>query len=294
MSTLEHLYSIAGYGFRLWTRIPGQDIRLKDSFRSFRVDALDQVDGDFEIVPEEGFPWPGFDPARMFLESETWSFGHTLDGKLGMDCAYVPAKFRQNAALLEPDFSRGVLFPKRLAPERFSPYTLFFPIDEQVFLNRMALLGGALIHCCGVVHQGRAILFCGRSGAGKSTTARLWREAGATVLNDDRIVIRPHALGVQAGATPWHGTLKDIHPAVLPLAAVFHLHQARENRAEPISSRQGTLRLMANAIAPFYREEPTQSILDTLALAGEQARHFNLYFRPDADAVATVRSAVDA
>jgi hypothetical protein len=230
----------------------------------------------------------------MLLDSETWRFGHTRDGRVFMDCAYVPNRFWQHAALLEPDFSRGVVFPKRLAHDQFADYTLFFPIDEQLFLNRMSLLGGALIHCCGIEYQGRALLFCGRSGAGKSTTAGLWRKQGFTLLNDDRIIVRELGGRIVAGATPWHGTVRDIHPAVLPLGGVFHLHQARENRVERVSSRQGTLKLMANAIAPFYRLDPMQSILDTLAMAGEQAPHFNLHFRRDAGAVEVVRQALDA
>jgi hypothetical protein len=286
-------YSIAGYAFRLHTRVPGQELRLKPSFAPFRTDAVPGPwDGDYEIVEEADFPWPEPDPARTYLSSITWRFGHALDGRIYMDCAYVPNAFWQHAALLEPDFSRGVVFPKRLAPEQPAPYTLFFPIDEQLFLNRMALLGGALIHACGVAMDGRAVLFCGRSGAGKSTIARLCRAAGHILMNDDRIVVRPAEAAIRAGATPWHGTVAEIDPGVRPLGAVFHLRQAPENRVVPLSARQGTLRLMANAIAPFYRRDPVQAILDTLARAGDQARHYELHFRPDDGAVAAARAAL--
>ena len=53
--------------------------------------------------------------------------------------------------------------------------------------------------CCAT---GRAVLFCGQSGAGKTTTARLWRRQRprVAVLSDDRIVIAPRraaALGLR-------------------------------------------------------------------------------------------------
>ncbi len=288
----ERFYSIAGYPFRLWTALPGQDIRLKHSFAPFLSEPRGRLEGDYEVVREEGFPWPEPDPDRTYVSIDTWRFGHARDGRVYMDCAYIPNAFWQHAALLAPDFSQGVVFPKFFAPGEPSPYTLFFPIDEQLFLNRMSLLGGALIHCCGIELDGRAVLFCGRSGAGKSTTAGLWQQEGHTLMNDDRIVVRELDGRIVAGATPWHGTIQTINPRVLPLGGVFHLHQARENRVEPLSSRQGTRKLMANAIAPFYRLDPMQRILDTLAQAGEAAPHFDLHFRRDAGAVEAVKRAL--
>ena len=48
------------------------------------------------------------------------------------------------------------------------------------------------IHSSVIVHSGRAVLFLGESGTGKSTHTRLWREhiPGAQLLNDDSPIVR--------------------------------------------------------------------------------------------------------
>jgi serine kinase of HPr protein (carbohydrate metabolism regulator) len=50
------------------------------------------------------------------------------------------------------------------------------------------------MHACGLVDRGDGYLFCGRSGAGKSTSAGLWQRE-PRVLNDDRVLIQRSAHG---------------------------------------------------------------------------------------------------
>lgn len=284
-------HSIAGVTFRLASRIPGYRITLKESFAPFEVPAVDRPDGDFVFESEEGFAFPPPDGAPLLQESDTWRFGRCADGRLFIDTHYAPERFWQHAALLAPDFSSGTLFPRRLSPTRPSPVSLHFPVDEQLFLHRIGWLGGALLHTCGVAFAGRAWLFCGKSGAGKSTTARLWQAGGAELLNDDRMVLRmidgvPHAC-----STPWHGTIGEVRASNLPLGGVFQLEQARENEAVRQSPREGLRRLAANLIAPFHLREPMQSILDTLATVADITPVYRLRFTPDARAVAAARRA---
>ena len=58
---------------------------------------------------------------------------------------------------------------------------------------RVQELGGAILHCAGIVRDGRAYLFLGRSGAGKTTVSRLSLAAGLEVLSDDLNVLWPLA-----------------------------------------------------------------------------------------------------
>ncbi len=284
-------YSIAGVSFRLRSLIPGHAITLKESFRPFEAPPCPAPDGDYVFEDEDSFDFPPRDNAPLLQESDTWRFGRCADGRLFIDTHYAPERFWQHAALLAPDFSAGTLFPRRLSRTRPSPVSLHFPVDEQLFLHRIGWLGGALLHTCGVAFAGRAWLFCGKSGAGKSTTARLWQAAGAVLMNDDRMVLRmingvPHAC-----STPWHGTIGEVRAIDLPLGGVFQLEQARDNDAVQLPPRERLHRLAANLIAPFHLREPMQAILDTLAMVAESVPVHRLRFTPDARAVETVRRA---
>ena len=284
-------HSIAGVTFRLSSRIPGYAITLKESFRPFEIPAAAALDGDYVFEDENSFVFPPADDAPLLQESDTWRFGRCIDGRLFIDTHYAPERFWQHAALLSPDFSSGTLFPRKLSPTRPSPVSMHFPVDEQLFLHRIGWLGGALLHTCGVAFAGRAWLFCGKSGAGKSTTARLWQAEGAELLNDDRMVLKmidgvPHAC-----STPWHGTIGEVKALNLPLGGVFQLEQAHENEAVLQTPREGLRRLAANLIAPFHLREPMQAILDTLTEIADVVPVFRLRFTPDARAVAAARRA---
>ena len=276
---------IAGVNFHLESSIPGYRIRLKESFAAFSAPPVPRAEAAYRFVAEEGYEWPEPSPHPHYVDSDTWRFGRVADGRVFIDTHYAPERFWQHAALLAPDFSGGVLFPRRLSPVRASPVSMHFPVDEQVFLHRIGWLGGALLHTCGVEYAGRAWLFCGKSGAGKSTTARLWRAAGAELLNDDRIILRlingvPHAC-----STPWHGSIGEVRAKNVPLGGVFQLEQARENEAAALPPRERLHRLTANLIAPFHQREPMQAILETLAAIAETTPVFRLRFTPDDRAV---------
>ena len=63
------------------------------------------------------------------------------------------------------------------------------------------------IHSSVIVHSGRAVLFLGESGTGKSTHTRLWREhiPGAQLLNDDSPIVRVVEGVPTVFGSPWSG-----------------------------------------------------------------------------------------
>lgn len=88
-----------------------------------------------------------------------------------------------------------------------------------------------LIHSSVIVHDGRAVLFLGESGTGKSTHTRLWLEhvPDSHLLNDDS-----PALSIENGVpmvygSPWSGKTHCYHTARFPLAAAVRLSQAPHN-----------------------------------------------------------------
>jgi hypothetical protein len=180
------------------------------------------------------------------------------------------------------------------AAPRGPRYALDYPLDELLFQHRLARDGAVEVHGCGVVWKGRTLVFCGRSGAGKSTTARLWRRhaRGARLLSDDRVVLRPGPRGVRVHGTPWHGEGGFASAASAPLAALFFLRHARTTRLVPLARAEAAARLFARSFPPPWDVEGVAGALDACSDAAAAVPAFELAFRPDRTAVATVRAIV--
>jgi|SRR5579871_4219775 len=69
---------------------------------------------------------------------------------------------------------------------------LGYPLDELLIMHRLTQEKAIELHSCGIVRaDGIGNLFVGHSGAGKSTTTRLWTACeDVEVLSDDRIILR--------------------------------------------------------------------------------------------------------
>jgi hypothetical protein len=168
---------------------------------------------------------------------------------------------------------------------------LDYPLDELLMINLLARGRGVEIHACGVIDtDGAAYVFPGQSGAGKSTIARLWSGAGATILSDDRLVLRIRDGKVWVYGTPWHGEEQFGCPASAPLSKIFFLARGRQHTSTPTSEAAAAARLFACAFPPFY----DKAGLDfTLALLGDVMRRVpasQLAFVPNSAVVEFVRS----
>ena len=133
------------------------------------------------------------------------------------------------AAWFDPTFSRGhVVLNRSVFPANAPIYPLEYPLDELAMMHRLALGEGIEVHALGLADDdGSGYLFLGHSGAGKSTTARLWKQQrGVKLLSDDRIILREQNGKILMYGTPWHGDAGVASPDCAPLTAIFLLEQA--------------------------------------------------------------------
>ncbi len=95
--------------------------------------------------------------------------------------------------VVDRDFSRATLQMSADVSGAF-PYAapLDYPVDELLIMHRLTREKAIELHGCGIVREdGTGNLFVGHSGAGKSTTTRLWMEQeDVEILSDDRIIVR--------------------------------------------------------------------------------------------------------
>lgn len=184
--------------------------------------------------------------------------------------------------------------PSFLARGAALPDPLAFPSAELMVLSHIASRDAAILHACGVRDRenfGAGYVFCGRSGAGKSTTARLWRGHGE-VLNDDRVMLRRHNGRFRVHGTPWHGDLPVTNPGSAPLQALFFLEHAAAHQLIPLSPEQAQRQLLTSAWLPLW--DRRGGVAQTMSLCRELARAvpcYRLRFRRDGDVIQLVRAA---
>jgi hypothetical protein len=140
---------------------------------------------------------------------------------------------------------------------------------------RLLEVGGVVLHSAGVVKDGAAFLFLGRSGAGKTTVARLSLAQGAEVLSDDLnavIADAAPAAGCAVLKLPFTGDLGErraVRPPV-PLGGLLRLEQDTADSLAPLSRGETLACLLA--CAPFvnfdpHRRERLEEVLLALAAA---------------------------
>lgn len=93
-----------------------------------------------------------------------------------------------------------------------------------------------VMHASYVDWKGKAILFCGQSGAGKSTQASLWEEhEGAEIINGDRVLLKKKDGKWQAYGYPCCGSSAICKNETIPIHAIVMLEHGTDNTIEPVS-----------------------------------------------------------
>ena len=99
-----------------------------------------------------------------------------------------------------------------------------------------------MLHGSTVSVDGKAYLFTGPCGTGKSTHTRLWRELfgqRAIMVNDDMPFLQITADGVLAYGSPWNGKHGLSANICVPLQGICFLQRGKENEIHPITPACG-------------------------------------------------------
>ena len=122
-------------------------------------------------------------------------------------------------------------------------------LAEQLFAYDTLLFHGSV-----VAVDGEAYLFTAKSGTGKSTHTRLWREAfgdRALMINDDKPFLKADEGGIQVYGSPWNGKHGLGTNTAAPLKAICILKRGAENQIRQIPAKDAVLMLMQQSNRPM-------------------------------------------
>lgn len=124
------------------------------------------------------------------------------------------------------------------------------------FCQHMVDYDGFLVHSAVVEAGGQAVAFLAKSGVGKSTHIRLWREQfdDVRIINGDKPVYREIDGCFYACGTPWMGKEFWGCNAMAPLKALCFLERGTENSLEPLPLGEASIRLFHQLLLPREQE----------------------------------------
>ena len=133
-----------------------------------------------------------------------------------------------------------------------------------------------LFHGSVIAIDGIGYLFTAKSGTGKSTHTRLWRELfgeRAVMVNDDKPLIKVSENGIMVYGTPWDGKHRLSTNISVPLKAVCILDRSEKNRIEKVTADS----VYNMLVQQVYRPQNPQKLLKTLQLIDVLSENVGLY-----------------
>lgn len=275
---LEFCIGFSGLTIRFC--LPGS-AQLPEALSAFLVEDPGQVDAEYQVcLLSRPLPLTG---NVVHTEAGTALY-RTEAGWLRVYTPRTEADGCQVACLLCPDGKNKLFYPAERWDFYSAPLHCIHLIGiEQLLLRRSAFL----LHCSVVLWEGKTVLFSGPSGAGKSTQAALWeRHLGAQVLNGDRCVVMEREGRFYGGGSPWSGTSGIYRREQAPIAGVFLVHHAPENRVRRLG-REAFAPLFAQTLVNSWDPEFMERLTGLFAGFLAQIPVYRLDCRVDQEAVRT-------
>ena len=143
-----------------------------------------------------------------------------------------------------------------------------------------------LIHASAVEYDGKAYLFLGKSGTGKSTHTRLWTEniSGAALLNDDNPVIRIKDDGIYVYGSPWSGKTPCYLSRKVVAGAFVRLHQAPRNDIRSLHGIKAYAAVLPACSCMKWDTEMSAAVHRTVSRVIESVAVYDMECLPDREA----------
>lgn len=176
---------------------------------------------------------------------------------------------KKQLMLINKTFDRitAYLLPKKGKGKVWRVEDIIYDFLQVLLINYCSLhKKGIFVHGFGVKDMdAKGLLFAGKSGCGKTTTARLWhRYSRAMVLNDDRIIVRKLKGRYFIYSSPWHGEFSDYLYSRIesaPLKKLFFIHHAPNNTRRPVFQKEAFNRLYPALFPAFWDKENLENIV---------------------------------
>lgn len=151
-----------------------------------------------------------------------------------------------------------------------------------------------VIHSSVVKYMGRAYMFLGKSGTGKSTHSQSWLRNfdGCELMNDDNPIIRLEGESTMAYGSPWSGKTPCYKQMSAQIGGMVGLVQAKENKIHRLDATRGFVHLFTSVSTMICHSPSYHRIMDTVLRLAERVPIYELENLPNDDAARLCRSTI--
>lgn len=160
--------------------------------------------------------------------------------------------------------------------EEFTKPLLEFSAIYRLFCEKAIDHDVLLLHGSVVEVDGVCYIFTAKSGVGKSTHVRMWKEVfgeRAVVINDDKPLIKKEDGKFYAYGTPWDGKHGLSVNKRSPIKAICYIERGEENEIAKIDAKEATYLL----ISQIYRPRNEAGVIKTLDFADDMLKFIPMY-----------------
>ncbi len=230
---MRRFYTVADFCFAVALAGDRDPDRYLTSFAAFGSGECPEDEKLFELSEDDTLQ----DAAEAeFLEEDSNDMGHTMLYRTP-EGYRIELRYADGTKPHVVETDRGFTKAKALIrwEDRYAA-TALISMLRIVFAQAILPYEAISLHSSVVVNEGRAFLFMGKSGTGKSTHSTLWLRhiEGTELLNDDNPVVRLVDGKAMAYGSPWSGKTPCYRNESAPVAAMVRLKQGPRNRFEPL------------------------------------------------------------
>jgi hypothetical protein len=142
--------------------------------------------------------------------------------------------------------------------------------------------GMLLIHASAVLQNGKAWVFCGPTGSGKSTIALELSDCAMPIALDRVVIEACQEQNLFVHSTPFSDLNAQLSGNFsVPLAGLCFIEQASQHDISVLQSKEIVSQLLSNVTAFYRTPEELQELLKTVGIVAETGACFRLRFRKD-------------
>jgi hypothetical protein len=270
----ELYYKVAEHVFVLKGDEQDELLRQLSQYEPFVVEPTAEVTFSMEIV--SNLPVIAFhEELRQEEEGQTIVAGHLDDGEAYFE--FWLGKKLCSILVTDKDYRQAKVCVKENWP---------FGVNNAIMVMYALATANsqtALFHSSVVSYQGKAYMFLGTSGTGKSTHSSLWLKyiEGTELVNDDNPVVRIIDGVARVYGSPWSGKTPCYRNVVYPVGGIVKLDQAPYNEIKRLKGVRAYAAVVPSISGKRWDKRLAEGLHETENLLAQYVPVWHLDCLPD-------------
>lgn len=210
-----------------------------------------------------------------------------------------PDDIRERVMLeMNPDYGSATVYIEERKNEQLQWQTIASLTAALQMAYALSTLnsGTLFFHASAILHGGKAYLFLGKSGTGKSTHSRMWHSAfpETILLNDDHPIVKTYdAASPKAYGSPWSGKTPCYKNLSAPIGGIVRIRRGETNRIRRLTTIEAYASVFPSTFGvPFDRScaDMRHNAIERLIA---DVPCYELWCRPDPESAKVCRNALE-